>query len=126
MNNSKERTSPLTAVIMIPVALIVALPLYYIVVNTFKTQAQTTRSPLGLPARPYFGNYTTVFHNSPLVTSFLNTLYVTALSIAVMLIVGSMAAFMTGWMQLFQVVFTRSKNNEFQLTRDHLYPNSNR
>ena len=40
MNNVKERTSPLTAVIMIPVALIVALPLYYIVVNTFKTQAE--------------------------------------------------------------------------------------
>ena len=40
VNNVKERTSPLTAVIMIPVALIVALPLYYIVVNTFKTQEE--------------------------------------------------------------------------------------
>ena len=89
----KPRRNIATSLVMVPLACLIALPFYYIVVNTFKTQAQTTRSPLGLPARPYFGNYTTVFHNSPLVTSFLNTLYVTALSIAVMLIVGSMAAF---------------------------------
>ena len=49
MNNVKERTSPLTAVIMIPVALIVALPLYYIVINTFKTQEEMSSSPFALP-----------------------------------------------------------------------------
>ncbi|MCX5660797.1 MAG: cyclopropane-fatty-acyl-phospholipid synthase [Planctomycetota bacterium] len=34
---------------------------------------------------------------------------------------GSLAAFTTGWMQLFQVVFTRWSNNEIPMTRADLY-----
>ncbi len=34
---------------------------------------------------------------------------------------GSLAAFTTGWMQLFQVVFTRAENNDIPMTRDFLY-----
>ena len=93
MNNVKERTSPLTAVIMIPIALIVALPLYYIVVNTFKTQAEMSSSPFALPTELFLDNYATVFGTVPLVQSFANTLFVTAMSLLLMLIIGSMAAY---------------------------------
>ena len=93
MNNVKERTSPLTAVIMIPVALIVALPLYYIVVNTFKTQQEMSSSPFALPTRLFLDNYATVFGTVPLVQSFANTLFVTVMSLLLMLIIGSMAAY---------------------------------
>jgi len=93
VNNVKERTSPLTAVIMIPVALIVALPLYYIVVNTFKTQEEMSRSPFALPTQLFLGNYAKVFGTVPLVQSFANTLLVTVLSLLLMLIIGSMAAY---------------------------------
>jgi len=34
---------------------------------------------------------------------------------------GSMAGFTTGWLQLFQVVFTRPGSNKIPWTRDHLY-----
>jgi len=34
---------------------------------------------------------------------------------------GSQAAFLAGGLQLFQVVFTRERNNELAATRDHLY-----
>jgi cyclopropane-fatty-acyl-phospholipid synthase len=34
---------------------------------------------------------------------------------------GSMASFTTGWLQLFQVVFTRPDSNKIPSTRDHLY-----
>jgi len=93
VNNVKERTSPLTAVIMIPVALIVALPLYYIVVNTFKTQAEMSSSPFALPTQLFLDNYATVFGTVPLVQSFANTLFVTVMSLLLMLIVGSLAAY---------------------------------
>jgi raffinose/stachyose/melibiose transport system permease protein len=93
VNNVKERTSPLTAVIMIPIALIVALPLYYIVVNTFKTQPEMSSSPFALPTQLFLDNYATVFGTVPLVQSFANTLFVTVLSLLLMLIVGSMAAY---------------------------------
>jgi raffinose/stachyose/melibiose transport system permease protein len=93
MNNTKERTSPLTAVIMIPVGLIMALPLYYIVVNTFKTQEEMSSSPFALPTQLFLNNYATVFGTVPLVQSFANTLFVTVLSLLLMLIIGSMAAY---------------------------------
>jgi raffinose/stachyose/melibiose transport system permease protein len=93
MNNTKERTSPLTAVIMIPVGLIMALPLYYIVVNTFKTQEEMSSSPFALPTQLFLDNYATVFGTVPLVQSFANTLFVTVLSLVLMLIIGSMAAY---------------------------------
>lgn len=93
MNTTKVRTSPLTAVIMIPVGLIVALPLYYIVVNTFKTQQEMSSAPFALPTRLFLDNYATVFGTVPLVQSFANTLLVTVVSLALMLVIGSMAAY---------------------------------
>jgi cyclopropane-fatty-acyl-phospholipid synthase len=36
-------------------------------------------------------------------------------------LVGSVAAFTTGALQLFQVVFTRERNNEIPASREHLY-----
>jgi cyclopropane-fatty-acyl-phospholipid synthase len=35
---------------------------------------------------------------------------------------GSIAAFETGTLQLFQVLFTKQKNNAIPLTRDFMYP----
>lgn len=89
----KTRSRILTPAVMLPIAALMAIPFYYIVVNTFKTQAETAASPLGLPRTLDFSNYLTVFETVPLLQAFANTLYVTALSIAVMLIIGSMAAF---------------------------------
>ena len=89
----RKRRSALTSVVMIPVACLVGLPLYYILVNTFKTQQEMTTSPLSLPHTLFVDNYTNVFHTVPLLQSFSNTLFVTAASILVMLFIGSTAAF---------------------------------
>jgi len=83
----------LTSAIMIPIACGAALPFYYIIVNTFKTQEQTALSPLGLPSSLNFSNYRSVFDNVPVWHSFANTLYVTALAVVAMLLIGSMAAY---------------------------------
>ena len=79
--------------VMIALAALVAVPLYYIVVNTFKTQADMATSPLGLPAHWYLGNYAAVFDRVPVLRSFANTLYVTATSVLVQLAVGAMAGY---------------------------------
>lgn len=88
-----RRTSVTTALIMIPLALLVGFPFYYIVVNTFKTQQETSASPLALPTSLNLDNYIEVFQTLPIGQSFLNTLFVTVASIALMLLVGSMAAY---------------------------------
>jgi raffinose/stachyose/melibiose transport system permease protein len=79
--------------VMIAIAVVVGVPLYYIVVNTFKTQDQMVTSPLSLPGRLYLGNYQEVFANVPLTRAFLNTLYVTVLGVVFQLVVGAMAAY---------------------------------
>lgn len=79
--------------VMVPLAAIVALPFYYILVNTFKDQQDTANTPLAWPSRLYLDNYVNVFANTPVVQSFLNTLYVTVISIVLMLAIGSLAAY---------------------------------
>jgi raffinose/stachyose/melibiose transport system permease protein len=81
------------AVVMIALALLVALPLYYILVNTFKTQAEMVASPIALPSGLNFENYVSVFQNVPLLQSFANTLYVTVVGVLVQVLIGAMAAY---------------------------------
>ncbi len=80
MNNRKLRRIGLS-VGMILLAALVAVPLYYIVVNTFKTQGEMVNSPLGLPRDVTFDNYAQVLSDPRIYVSFANTLYVTALAV---------------------------------------------
>jgi raffinose/stachyose/melibiose transport system permease protein len=89
----KERRSPLVSVVMIGLACLVGIPLYYIVVNTLKTQEEMARSPLALPSKLFLDNYQQIFETVPLGRSFLNTLIVTVAGIVVQLFVGSTAAY---------------------------------
>jgi raffinose/stachyose/melibiose transport system permease protein len=82
-----------TSVVMLSIACTVAFPFYYIVVNTFKTQQQTSESPLSLPTSFNLTNYKNVWDNIPVLESFWNTFRVTAISVVIMLLVGSMAAY---------------------------------
>ena len=91
----------LVTLVMVPLACIVGLPFYYILVNTFKTQAETAASPLGLPAEWRLDTYARVLESVPIVQAFLNTLLVTGVSIVLMLLIGSLAAF--------SVILRRSK-----------------
>jgi raffinose/stachyose/melibiose transport system permease protein len=93
MNAAKRRGAILTSIVMLTLAALVGLPFYYIVVNTLKTQRETAMAPLALPSGLFLDNYLTVFQTIPVLQSFLNTLYVTAISVVLMLLFGSMAAY---------------------------------
>lgn len=83
----------LTSALMIPLACLMAVPFYYILVNTFKTQEDTANHPLALPTHWVFDNYVRVFQGTEILQSLMNTVYVTATSIFLMLAIGSLAAF---------------------------------
>lgn len=89
----KEKRSPIASVIMLLLAALVGVPLYYIVVNTFKTQGEMSSSPLALPTSLFLDNYQNVWQSVPLMQSFWNTLFVTATAIVLQLLVGSAAAY---------------------------------
>jgi raffinose/stachyose/melibiose transport system permease protein len=83
----------IVSAVMVPLACIVGLPFYYIVVNTFKTQAETAASPLALPSEWRLDTYARVLADVPIVQAFFNTLLITGVSIVLMLVIGSLAAF---------------------------------
>ncbi|GAA4731512.1 carbohydrate ABC transporter permease [Isoptericola chiayiensis] len=83
----------LLSVGMVALALIIGVPLYYIVINTFKTQADMVSSPLGLPETWSFANWSATLGDPGIYQSFGNTLYVTVLAVLAQLLVGAMAAY---------------------------------
>jgi len=93
VSGQRKLMAGLLSATMLLLAGVVGLPFYYIVVNTLKTQQETGNSPLGLPSRVFLDNYLAVFQSIPIAQNFLNTLYLTVVSVALMLLVGSMAAF---------------------------------
>ncbi|MCL3861714.1 carbohydrate ABC transporter permease [Actinotalea sp. K2] len=90
MNKSRH---VLTSLVMVPLAALVAVPFYYIVVNTFKTHQETATSPLALPSGLRLDNYVEVFETLPVLQNLLNTVIVTAASVTTMLLIGAMGAF---------------------------------
>ena len=66
------------------------VPLWYIVINTFKTIPDMSSNPLGLPKQWTFDNYT---HAFPILRSLWNTLIVTFFGVAIQVIVGALAAY---------------------------------
>jgi raffinose/stachyose/melibiose transport system permease protein len=81
------------SVMMLALAAVIAIPLYYVVVNTFKTQGEMVAAPLMPPSEPYLGNYRDVLGDPRMYVSFANTLYVTVLSVLLQLLVGALAAY---------------------------------
>jgi raffinose/stachyose/melibiose transport system permease protein len=95
MRRSQKLGSVLLSAIMIPLAVIVGIPFYYVLVNTFKTQHETATAPLAPPTSLFFGNYVSAVQTVPIAQSFGNTIYITILSVVLMLAIGSFAAYAT-------------------------------
>lgn len=89
----KRISSAITSIVMIAIALICAIPLWYIVINTFKTIPDMSSNPLGLPKQWTFDNYTHAFATVPILRSLWNTLIVTFFGVAIQVIVGALAAY---------------------------------
>ena len=89
----KRIGSLVTSVVMILVALVCAVPLWYIVINTFKTIPDMASNPLGLPKEWTLANYTKAFATVPIVRSLWNTLVVTFFGVVIQVGVGALAAY---------------------------------
>ncbi|PJJ72431.1 raffinose/stachyose/melibiose transport system permease protein [Diaminobutyricimonas aerilata] len=81
------------SVVMLALALVIGVPLYYVLVNSFKTQAEMVTSPLALPHQWTFDNWGDALGDTAIYQAFGNTLYVTVLGVLLQLFVGAMAAY---------------------------------
>lgn len=74
-------------------AIIMAIPLYYIVVSTFKTSLEMTMKPLNLPEHFSWHNYVTVLTTLPIGRSFINSIIVTVCGVFLQVMIGAFAAY---------------------------------
>ena len=80
-------------IILIFWSLVVLFPLWVMVINSFKDRLSIYTNPFGLPETWNFINYTEVLRDGDFLIYFKNSFVVVILSLAIMLITGSLAAY---------------------------------
>ncbi len=89
----EKRNLAVTEIIMIAIAVIWFVPIYYLIVTTLKTPQEATQSPLGLPGVVRIENYVKAWNDMQFPRAFGNTLFITALAVGIIAIFGSMAGY---------------------------------
>lgn len=93
MQTRTRRRYVTTSVVMIVLTILMALPLYYVVVSTFKTSLDMAQSPFGLPTKWTLAAYANVLANDSVFRGFLNSIMVTVAGVFFQVLIGSMAAY---------------------------------
>lgn len=81
------------SVVVLGLAVICAIPLWYVFINSFKGSVDMITNPLGLPKQWTFTNYSEAFADGSIIRAFANTIIVTVCAVALQVVIGSMAAF---------------------------------
>ncbi|MBS5933187.1 MAG: carbohydrate ABC transporter permease [Clostridiales bacterium] len=88
-----KRNLIITEIIMVIIAVIWFIPIYYLIVTTLKNPAEATNSPLALPKTLQFSNYVSAWVNMQFPRAFGNTLFITVVAVIFIVIFGSMAGY---------------------------------
>jgi len=74
-------------------ALIVILPMLWLIASSLKTDTEIFTRPWGLPASPQWGNFARAWVGARIGTYFLNSVFVTTVSVALILFISAMASY---------------------------------
>lgn len=74
-------------------ALIWLYPFYLVLVNSFKTRGEIFTDPLSISENPTIANYIEAFRDLDFIASFVNSLFITTVSVIVLVLSTSMAAY---------------------------------
>lgn len=88
-----KRNLAVTEIVMILLAVVWFIPIYYLIVTTLKTPQEATLSPLAIPKKLQFQNYVDAWVNMEFPRAFGNTLFITASAVFLIVIFGSMAGY---------------------------------
>jgi ABC-type glycerol-3-phosphate transport system permease component len=80
-------------VLMVLLAFTILFPLYFMVVNGFKSSSEFANNPLALPQHFTFGNYVEAVNGRNFGTLFLNSLVITTSSVLITTAAGALAGF---------------------------------
>ena len=96
LTNAKRRKKAVDLILNLlygAIGAMMLLPIYYLVVTTFKTPAEAAANPLGLPAHLTFENYRNALDAMNYGRALLNNLLITGFAVVLLIIFASMAAY---------------------------------
>ncbi|MEK5436996.1 MULTISPECIES: carbohydrate ABC transporter permease [Paenibacillus] len=91
--NRYTKGSAVTEILLIVIAAIFLIPIYYLIITTFKTPADAVSSPMGLPINITFDNYVRAFKAMNYFHVLGNNLLITISSVAGIVMFSAMAAY---------------------------------
>ncbi len=92
----KKKYTPVTLfveLIMLAVCIVFFIPIYYLFVSTFKTKQEIIEAPLALPTSLNLSNYVRALETIDFFRHFFNSLLITSVSVFLIVVLGSMAAY---------------------------------
>lgn len=84
---------PIFQIMLVGYAVLILLPLLNMIFSSFKSTREIFQHPYGLPSEWLISNYRAVWVNGGFAAYFVNSVVITGISIALVLLFGSMAAF---------------------------------
>lgn len=78
---------------LVAISAIVFLPIYYLIITTFKTPSEAAASPLGLPKSLTFANYAKALEAMNYTQALKNNLIITVVAVIFLVFFASMAAY---------------------------------
>ncbi|MDP4090720.1 MAG: carbohydrate ABC transporter permease [Bacillota bacterium] len=122
----KKLPSAAATIVLIIFGAYTLFPIYIAIVNSFKTQPELYKSVLAFPVRFVFSNYKTAFDKMDFLKSTFNTLYITSISVAGIIVVSALAGYKLAKTSgkvsaVFFLLFTSSMFIPFQTIMIPLY-----
>ncbi len=97
MKKAKKITRLLQELFLVIATVIWMLPVYYFAISAFKNRKDIVKGPLKIDiGKMSLDNFSYVLSNTPLAKSLLNTALITITTLAIIIVVGSMAGFVLG------------------------------
>lgn len=89
----KKKAKRLTLIITVLLAVLFAVPIYLIVINSFKTYGDIFTKPMKFPFHPILDNFINVWKQTNFVRYFFNTVISTTVGLVVVVAVSSLASY---------------------------------
>ncbi len=110
----------ITEIVMVALAVIWFIPVYYLIVTTLKSPQEATQSPLGLPQVWMLENYVQAWNKMEYPRALFNTLQITVLAVGIIVLITSLAGYAmartkTKWGNRFFLLFLAGLMVPFQM-----------
>lgn len=89
----QKRTLAVTEILMLLLAAVWFIPIYYLLVTTLKSPQEAVQTPLGLPGRVMIENYIHAWRQMEYPRAFFNTLVITVTAVVLLILLSGLAGY---------------------------------